>query len=826
MPTVTDLDGVAKEMSQEEFQEKMSQGDAKIISVQQIITDKETGEVISKKELLQKDGSIDLFGGLFADNRCEEELIEDAEDGDEEAMQKLANLYLNGDAEVDQDPEKAVFWYTKLAELEDSDAQFNLGLHYAKGFGVPRDFAKALCWMERAQENGDTDAIGLIGPYREAAAAMEKAAAGDAQAQADLAAILTSLSASLEQAGREKDFAEAFELAQKSAAQDNGDGIWALALAYEHGRGVEQDVDKALEWYRKGMELGHAKSMHNLGCYYMRGNYLPQDKPRAIELCRKAAELGYDMAEFFMAKAYETGDGVEEDLEKAWEWGEKAAAHSTPEIQYQVAKLYTYDDDEGNMLNPERARYWLSKAAERGHEMAYNMLNFAPMWNKDEFEPDEDEEDPDAPAWLQPALRLAKVVMANGMPAGENGGLPDLNEMIGFARFLAENGDQDAAEALQDFLDAIDAGDDEEAEENENQDPLAAEAEAALETLQEQFVTWKWEWEKYPDEVYEKCKEILSRNAKDVSDVEKNRPAVEKYLDRVKQQLPERVEQFHKALRDFDAKLEYFRDAGLEEAAMGSLIEHFVQWVDYGEVITFELVGAKKEWKLPEEDLAKKWKWLGKEPEAPDAKPEPPKPEPPEASIEDVLEKRKAAAAELRNAFQVEYEKECAELTGKYSGEKEKLDREIAKLEQKLSEKEAQLSALGFFRFGEKKAVKAQITELQQSLERLEKEIKALDSQVEQQKNELKQSMRKKWEGQWQVIRDDVPVLKKLSLNDLVLLAMDPGVKYTVEEVLEQSHLPEEATAYIVRQRVLDPLVSQRKLRRTTKDGMTAYMLA
>ena len=55
---------------------------------------------------------------------------------------------------------------------------------------------------------------------------------------------------------------------------------------------------------------------------------------------------------------------------------------------------------------------------------------------------------------------------------------------------------------------------------------------------------------------------------------------------------------------------------------------------------------------------------------------------------------------------------------------------------------------------------------------------------------------------------------------------MDPGVKYTVEEVLEQSHLPEEATAYIVRQRVLDPLVSQRKLRRTTKDGMTAYMLA
>lgn len=608
MPTVTGPDGVEKEISREEFLETMSQEDAKIISVQQIIKDKETGEIISKKEILQKDGSIDLFGGLFADDRCEEELIADAEGGDEDAMRELAKRYLNGDEEVEADPVKAVFWYTRLAETDDSNAQFDLGLHYAKGHGVPRDFAKALYWMERAEENGDADASGLIEIYRDAAAAMEKASAGDAQAQADMAAVLTRMAGVLDQAGSEKDYTEAFAMAQKSAAQNNGDGIWALALAYEHGRGVEQDVDKALEWYRKGAELGHAKSMHNLGCYYMRGDYLQEDKPRAIALCRKAAEQGYDMAEFFMAKVYETGDGVEEDLEQAWFWGEKAAVHANAEIQYQVAKLYTYSDENGDILNPERARYWLTKAAEQGHEMAYNMLNFAPMWSKDPLAHDEDQEDgeEDGPAWLQPMLRLANIVMANGMPGDENGGPPDLNEMIGFARFLAENGDQDAAEALEDFLAAM--------EEDEERDPLAAEAEAYLDEMVEQFVTCKLDWEQYPDEVYNTCRALMLRDVRDVSDVEKNKPAVEQYLSGVKESIQGKVDRFGNAIRDFDAKLEYFRDNGLDEYTMCSLVFHFGQWVDYAEVLTFALGEQKQEWKLPEIYLTKKQQWLGEAP--------------------------------------------------------------------------------------------------------------------------------------------------------------------------------------------------------------------
>ena len=70
--------------------------------------------------------------------------------------------YLNGDDEVDVDPEKAVYWFTRSAELDNAAAQFNLGLLCAKGPGTERNFETAVDWLKKAAENGDDDAPGLI----------------------------------------------------------------------------------------------------------------------------------------------------------------------------------------------------------------------------------------------------------------------------------------------------------------------------------------------------------------------------------------------------------------------------------------------------------------------------------------------------------------------------------------------------------------------------------------------------------------------------------------------------------------------------------------
>ncbi len=52
----------------------------------------------------------------------------------------------------------AVKWYRRAAEQGDARAQYNLGLLYANGEGVPQDFVQAHLWYSLAATRGDTDA--------------------------------------------------------------------------------------------------------------------------------------------------------------------------------------------------------------------------------------------------------------------------------------------------------------------------------------------------------------------------------------------------------------------------------------------------------------------------------------------------------------------------------------------------------------------------------------------------------------------------------------------------------------------------------------------
>lgn len=265
-----------------------------------------------------------------------DEKIKAAQAGDEDMMQALARAYLEGDGEVEPNPEKAVYWFEKLAEAGRPEAQFNLGLHYAKGYGVNRDFETAARWMRKAAANGDDHAASLAAEYEKAAAAMKKP--DDPQAQADLAWVLMKLAKSLDPAGPGEDFAAAFDLARKSAAQDNGDGIWTLALCYEHGRGVAQDEQAAIELYKRGAELGHAPSQHSLACYYFQGDVLDPDYEKGFDLCMKSAQQGYGFAMRDLGQCYQFGFGVTGNMKTALEWYEKALeVIDDPELEEKVA---------------------------------------------------------------------------------------------------------------------------------------------------------------------------------------------------------------------------------------------------------------------------------------------------------------------------------------------------------------------------------------------------------------------------------------------------------------------------------------------------------
>lgn len=50
--------------------------------------------------------------------------------------------------------EVAVEWYRKAAEAGHKDAQYELGMCYLRGEGVPKDDYTAYCWFKESGHNG------------------------------------------------------------------------------------------------------------------------------------------------------------------------------------------------------------------------------------------------------------------------------------------------------------------------------------------------------------------------------------------------------------------------------------------------------------------------------------------------------------------------------------------------------------------------------------------------------------------------------------------------------------------------------------------------
>jgi TPR repeat protein len=81
-----------------------------------------------------------------------------AEEGDSAAQYNLGVMYDTGQG-VPQDYTEAVKWYRKAALQGDSGSQVNLGVMYLLGHGVLQDYVQAHMWFNIAGANGDATGI-------------------------------------------------------------------------------------------------------------------------------------------------------------------------------------------------------------------------------------------------------------------------------------------------------------------------------------------------------------------------------------------------------------------------------------------------------------------------------------------------------------------------------------------------------------------------------------------------------------------------------------------------------------------------------------------
>ena len=76
-----------------------------------------------------------------------------AEQGDADAQYNLGVMYSNGDG-VPRDYAEAMKWHRKAADQGNGNAQFNVGFMYDLGRGMPQSYTEAVKWYSLAANQG------------------------------------------------------------------------------------------------------------------------------------------------------------------------------------------------------------------------------------------------------------------------------------------------------------------------------------------------------------------------------------------------------------------------------------------------------------------------------------------------------------------------------------------------------------------------------------------------------------------------------------------------------------------------------------------------
>jgi hypothetical protein len=153
-----------------------------------------------------------------------------------------------------------------LGDQGNAEAQFNLGILYELGRGVPQDDEVAANWYRRAADQGHITAQFYLGIM-----------------YANGHSVL-------------RDYAVAVKWTRRAADQGYAPAQAYLGLMYYVGYRVPQDYAVAASWYRKAADQGDVAAQFYLGSMYQDGAGLQQDNVNAYTCLDLAAAEGNDAA--------------------------------------------------------------------------------------------------------------------------------------------------------------------------------------------------------------------------------------------------------------------------------------------------------------------------------------------------------------------------------------------------------------------------------------------------------------------------------------------------------------------------------------------------
>lgn len=212
------------------------------------------------------------------------------------AQYKIAALYDMGWG-VEQDTNKAVFWYLQSANQGHPYALHNLATKYAKGEGVVKDHKKSLEYFCKAAEQGIPSAITMV---------------GDSYMNGF--------------AGIRTNHRKAEKLLLIAAEKGETWAMYKLAIIARK----RKELKNAIEWYLKAADLGMVKAQYDLASLY---DSIYGDDKESLKWYLKAANNGHATSQGWLATAYADGYmNLKIDLKKSKYWRSKQLETRLKEI--------------------------------------------------------------------------------------------------------------------------------------------------------------------------------------------------------------------------------------------------------------------------------------------------------------------------------------------------------------------------------------------------------------------------------------------------------------------------------------------------------------
>ena len=137
--------------------------------------------------------------------------------------------------------EQALRLWLPIAEKDNAEAQYNLGILYMKGLGVEKNEKTAFIWYKRSAANGNTDAMYNLGMMYNQGRVIYRSPK------------------------------DAVKWWKKSAELGNVAAQFNLGVVYAYGRSVKQSTTDALKWWKKAAQQGNKDARAALYQIYTEG---------------------------------------------------------------------------------------------------------------------------------------------------------------------------------------------------------------------------------------------------------------------------------------------------------------------------------------------------------------------------------------------------------------------------------------------------------------------------------------------------------------------------------------------------------------------------